>query len=276
MTKPPAAQDDPRSVDELIAAALTATDEQVTWDAVRALHWRGSREVLLRAQSLCGSPCSRERVLGADILGQLGVPDRAFPSECGQRLRDMLGTEQDAGVLRSVLVALSHQQDAASVPEVANFVKHPDPEVRHAAVLALTGHDMPLAIESLILLTTDPDPRVRDWSTFALGTQLDLDTPAIRDALANRLDDPDSDARGEALVGLARRRDERVIPALRRELSSDCVGTLAIEASELIASPQLLPELLALRPWWDVDAALLEQAITASQTAASQTIASQT
>ena len=69
----------------------------------------------------------------------------------------------------------------------------------------------------------------------------------------------------EAFVGLARRKDERVIDALKKELSSDSVGALAVEAAEMIASKDLIPHLVALRTWWDVDTELLEQAISASQ-----------
>jgi HEAT repeat protein len=88
------------------------------------------------------------------------------------------------------------------------------------------GHDEPLAIQSLIELTKDEDARVRDWATFALGQQVDADTPSLRDALIERLTDSDDDARGEALIGLARRGDRRLIPALIDELESESVGTL--------------------------------------------------
>jgi HEAT repeat protein len=54
-------------------------------------------------------------------------------------------------------------------------------------------------------LTQDTAPEVRDWATFALGTQIDLDTSEIRDALAARLNDPDEVTRAEAATGLSRR-----------------------------------------------------------------------
>lgn len=37
---------DPRLVDDLVNAATIETDEDVAWDAVSALHLRGTREVL--------------------------------------------------------------------------------------------------------------------------------------------------------------------------------------------------------------------------------------
>ena len=61
---------------------------------------------------------------------------------------------------------------------------------------------------------------MRDWSTFALGTLAPLDTPALRDALADRLGDPDPETRVEAVHGLAVRGDARAVePAL--ELLAD-------------------------------------------------------
>ncbi len=265
MIEKPLPSNDPRSVDDLVNCALNESDDEAAWDAVCALHWRGSREVMRRAETLCGSPCVQERRLGANILGQLGVPDSTFPVECSKRLRSMLKNAEEASVLQAVFVGISHQNDAEAVPLVVEFSTHTDPDVRHAVVLALTGHETPVATECLISLSMDLDANVRDWATFALGTLIELDTPAIRDALADRLSDSDDDTRGEALVGLARRKDERVIDALKKELSSDSVGALAVEAAEMIASNDLVPHLVALRTWWDVDTELLEQAILASQ-----------
>jgi HEAT repeat protein len=150
----------------------------------------------------------------------------------------------------------------------SRFSTHHDSDVRHGVVLALSihnGHEVPQAIETLIKLSNDSCDHVRDWATFALGTQIEIDTKQIRDALADRLSDPDFDTRGEALVGLAKRNDLQVIAALKLELESDCIGCLAIEAAELIAANELYPLLVDLRGWWDIDIDLLERAIEASK-----------
>jgi hypothetical protein len=73
------------------------------------------------------------------------------------------------------------------------------------------------------------------------------------EALVSRLVDSYDDARGEALVGLARRKDERVIEPLIKELTSENVGLLALEAAEDVASPRLLPSLLLLKEAWSED-----------------------
>jgi HEAT repeat protein len=257
------ARRDTRTVDELVSAALCEVDEEAHWDAVNALQDEGSREVLQRASDLCGSPCSRERCLAADVLGQLGVPERTFPDECVALLLAMIESERNPMVLQAVLVEFSHLNDRAAIDAASKFVAHADPDVRHAAVLALTGHDERPAIQMLIALTEDPVPNVRDWATFALGTQTDADTPEIREALVRRLEDSDEVTRGEAFVGLARRKDRRVVPAVADELRGDCVGRLAVEAAELIAAPELHPDLVELLDWWDVDTTLLQRAIAA-------------
>jgi HEAT repeat protein len=257
-------RNDPRTVDELIAAALVAPDPENDdyWDVIGALHWRGTEEALNRAAHLCRSFCAVERRVGADILGQLGVVERSFPMQCVRILLDMLRSEKNPEVLDAILTALGHHREPAAIRPVSQFRHHADRRVRHAVVHALSGYDDPLALKSLVDLTHDEEPTVRDWATFGLGQQVDVDTPLLRSALVERLSDPDDDTRAEALIGLARRGDRRVIPALRNELQSECVGNLAVESAALIADSQLYPALIALQDWWDVDPDLLKDAIS--------------
>ena len=101
-----------------------------------------------------------ERRLGADILGQLGCPDRSFPKECPQILLKMLEHGDDHRVLHAILVALSHHRAPEATGPVSWFRHHVDSEVRFGVVLALTGSD-PEAHGVLIEMTRDADAHVR-------------------------------------------------------------------------------------------------------------------
>ncbi|MBX9792420.1 MAG: HEAT repeat domain-containing protein [Pirellulales bacterium] len=238
MNQLPDPRHDPRSVDELFCAALTEQpddEDDAYWDAISALNFRGTREVFERGAALCRSHCAIERRIGADVLAQLGVPERTLPAECIALLLSMLRADEEPALLHSVLIALSHHEAPQSIHPAVRFLRHADEDVRYAVVAALTGYDHPLAVESLIELSTDKADQVRDWATFALAQQLDSDTPEIRAGLAARLDDPYEDCCGEAMIGLARRRDPRAPAAVERELRLNPHSDFAAEAAELIA-----------------------------------------
>jgi len=239
---------DSRGTHELIAQALTAPDEEAAWEAITVLHWRATREVLDAARALAASACPLERGSGADILGQLGVPERVFADVAIDCLVAMLDREQDEEVLQSIAIALGHQGTRRGIGPLLRLTNHPSAHVRQAVIHGL-AHEDDRAIAALIGLSTDSAVLVRDWATFTLGSQLDADTPALRAALAARLEDPDGVTRGEALVGLARRGDRQVVEPLLRELASgqnDDARDYAVEAAALIDDPRLAKALQAL------------------------------
>ena len=224
------AADDPRSVAELFAAALGVGDDELRWDAVAALHWRGSREILDRAAELCRSSNPEHRTLGADILGQLGIPERAFLEESFAAIMPLLA-DADPDVLASAIIALQHLDSLRAAAHVLPFRDHSDHNVRYAVAFALGGVDDDAAIATLAQLASDQDLEVRNWATFGLGRQCEADTPEIRDALSARLDDHDPEIRYEAICGLARRRDPRMIRFLKIILHDDPEDVFAREAA---------------------------------------------
>jgi HEAT repeat protein len=129
-------------------------------------------------------------------------------------LLTLLEAEATPEVLASIGVALGHRADARAIGPLLPFQQHPDPDVRHAVVFGLLGQTDPRAVACLIALSADPEAHVRDWATFGLAVQIDTDTSALREALHARLHDPDGNTVGEAMVGLARRKDARVIAPL--------------------------------------------------------------
>jgi len=102
-------------------------------------------------------------------------------------------------------------------------------------------------------LSKDQDRDVRDWATFALGSQTDLDTSELREALRTRLSDDDPEVRGEAMVGLSRRHDEHLKNAVLDELSGEFHGDWAFEAAEGIADPDFIPALVGMRARMSAD-----------------------
>jgi HEAT repeat protein len=253
------AEQEVRSVAELFAAATDWSCEECgagcdddecgencehgcgDWEAATALHWLGSREVLEEALKLTTSFDPRVRARAADILGQLGVPERTFPEECLRATIDLLSNDTDPRVLRAAAVALGHlPKEPRGTCALVKLVAHDDRDVRFGVAFALGGRSDPEAIATLISLTRDDDDEVRDWATFGLGSLCNIDTEPVRAALLDRVTDEHFDTRSEALIGLAQRGDE---------------------AAGLLGREELLPALRDLRSWWDVDEDLLERSI---------------
>jgi HEAT repeat protein len=258
------ARKDPRATHQFVTMALTEPDENAAWEAVVTLHFRGTREVFDTARQLCTSECPQERTVGANILGQLGVPNRSFPTESVKVLLELLEVETDEDVLDAVCIALGHIHDPTTVPALVRLKTHASVRVRYAVVFALAGFEDQLAIKTLIEMSRDQDELVRDWATFGLGSQIDVDTPEIRAALLARVSDEDEVTRGEALVGLARRKDQRVIEPLIKELKRypDAEhGNYSVEAAEEIADARLLPILTGLKQSADTDDTRLDEVI---------------
>jgi HEAT repeat protein len=243
---------DQRSTQNLVALAMSADDDHDQWDLVVTLHYRGGAEEFQVAADLCRSQDSRERKLGADILGQLGWADRTFLAESVDLLIPLLNDPNDS-VVSSAAVALGHRGDPRAILPLCALNRRPDSELRQSSAFALSSFDEPAAISAKIQLSADEDPRVRDWATFGLGSLSNVDSEEIREALYARSEDEDEVVRGEALVGLARRQDERALGLVRRELTNKIGADLILEAAELLADPTLVHLLRAQRDDWDAE-----------------------
>lgn len=201
------------------------------------------------------------RQAAAWVLGQFGYPrGRPFGARVVPEVVRAARAEQDDDVRQDLVDALGKAEDAAWLDDLLTFAGDPAAGVRLAVAMSLPGmpYGEPLAeraVGALIALSSDPDPRVRDWATFGLGSQTSQDSPAIRAALHARLDDEDPDTAAEALLGLARRGDPEALGRVRAAIDqpgSD-VGLLVLRAAGELADPGLLPSLRALALAWDGD-----------------------
>lgn len=222
-------------------------DDDDAWDAVNVLRSRGGSDVFGKAAQWLKSTHPLERARAADILGQIGVGPglpHENPSEACDLLIALLLHEQHPRAAASALVALGHIQIRRALPIIYKFVGHGDAVLRHAAAFALGCFaEDPASHPGLMLLMMDDDQDVRDWATFGLGVLGDLDSARVRDALARRLDDAFENVRLEAIAGLAKRRDTRVLPALIEALESeeDPEPKLLDAASDLLAFSEEAP-----------------------------------
>ena len=244
------------------------SDDGHEWPAAEEIGH--SPAALSVAEELAASAHARERAVAAHVLATFvnGNDNKSQIEDAISLLARMIGQMDDLHLEWSIALALSVSWDASALEPLLRLCGSSSARVREAVARGLGGalvyECLPQGIEALIRLTGDPAPQVRDWATFALG-QLSADTPAIRAALWERVDDPDYDTRCEALVGLASRGETALTGRVIAELGRESVGRLVVEAAMQLAQPALLEPLLMLKTWWDVDPELLEQAINACQ-----------
>lgn len=230
--------DDARAVQGLIERALANDDEDnhSYWAVVRELQQRDSRVTLNAMVDLCKKNSEASQRLGLNVLAQLGFRSgRPFLEESLPVVLAFCDPNLSAPVLVDAIAALGHLHDLRGLEPVLRCSTHRDADVRFqvASSLPYVAGDPPdpRAVDALIILMGDGKSEVRDWATFGLGTQLDVDSESVREALLTRMRDPDGDTAGEALVGLATRGDQRVIDEIRALLGSPTVGNLIVEAA---------------------------------------------
>jgi|tagenome__1003787_1003787.scaffolds.fasta_scaffold20635636_1 HEAT repeat protein len=250
------------SLGALFTQALSGDYEDKSgWQAVATLHKIGTREIFVRAAALCNSPEPLWRARGLDVLAQLGrsIENRKtnFADEVYVVVREVLTNEKDFLPLRSAITALGHLRDPRAIPLITPFMTHADARLRFDATFALGCFpDEPASVLALLCLMEDSDDAVRDWATFGLGVLGSTDSTEIRDALFRKLTDRNVDVREEAMAGLAKRHDLRVLPIVMNSLETKDDCSKAVEAARFLldltgeqgpfGSPELL-ELLRTR-----------------------------
>jgi len=146
--------------------------------------------------------------------------------------------------------------DPAAIDAIRSLVDHPEPAVRRSVAQALPrlARQPESVVDALVVLSRDPAADVRDSACHALAARLsDVDTPALRDALAARLRDPHRETGCEALLGLARRQDPRVRAELRTRLAGDDVWLAELMAAGALGDPTLHPLVRANLTGWPAD-----------------------
>ncbi len=147
-----------RSVIEHCRESVENDDED---DSVALLQYRGTRTEYELGIEYVESLDPLDRVLGVDLLGQLGWGDQTFLEESVHALIPML-KDTDERVVFSAAIALGHRSDPQAIPHLIEIAKHENSDIRYGVVLGLLRHEDPDAIQALIQLTKDADADVRN------------------------------------------------------------------------------------------------------------------
>ena len=235
------------STPRLIRRALSQAEPRRAWNALCLLQRRASAATLGQLRVLARSANAHRRALAMDIAAQLHAPDRAGVAEPEAFAPDETRALLVAGlsdpslrVVQAAICGLEHRPAPAALPVLLGMLDHPESRIRVALARTLGSYAEVDATAALMRLARDRDDDVRDWATFGIGALRDADDEAIRALLWDNAHDPDRDVRGEAVVGLARRGDPRVIELLKERLSGgDCRG-YELEAVQEMPRPELL------------------------------------
>lgn len=230
------------STTDLLARAAESAlapdrDERALWGLIDRLHDRATREVFDAAAAWCRAPESDLRLLGAYVLGDLGIEQMwPFAAASDPVLMPLLADE-DPDVVAAAIVSIE-KLDIGDNLEIARRATHPARQVRLAVAGCLSAFSDPDTSEALIALSRDPDVEVRRAAANGLGRQAHPDSEAIRLALIACLCDEDRDTVEEAIWGLAVRGDARGDAVLRAALE-------APDASEIVHTAAFTREMKA-------------------------------
>ena len=230
---------------------LAKDDRLEASPALLVLQTSSSKTVLRKAIQLCSSKFAKERALG--VLTLMRKPGLTHRKEAVEAIKKMLPGEDADTVIAALAYALRHLDVEDRSAFLIRAAQSEFPSTRFAAAYSLGELHDEFAIQTKISLSADEDDDVRDWATFGLQLGLVGDQTQredIRDALYARVEDYYEDVRYEAIEGLARCRDARVIEPLIEALEQPEVWDLAIEAAAAMADPALYPALVKLRTWW--------------------------
>lgn len=230
--------------DKLFLRLLNNKSDNTYWANIIALRSKGTVAVFNKSLDLIKAPNIKEKIVGIDLLAQLGLPPRPFYKETIDIYFALLATETNPKVLYSILYGIGHNNqdlDLSQTAQIVLFKKHENKSVRKAVVSALLGVDNKTAIDTMIFLTNDKDVSTRNWATFGIGTMIERNTKSIRSALWKRVTDKNEDTKLEAIMGLAKRKDIQIKEIIKQELLKGESGTLLFKAIEALNDKNFLP-----------------------------------
>uniref|UniRef100_UPI00404A8B78 hypothetical protein n=1 Tax=Flavobacterium sp. TaxID=239 RepID=UPI00404A8B78 len=220
--------------------------QQTYWNNISELRKRATEEVYNQAFKFVKSDSDKNKIIGIDVLAQLGFEPRIRQQETINLYFELLETEQSDEVLFALFFGISHNNEILTKKQVAKlitFKNAKNKDIRYSLVAALSGIENPKAIKTLIELSEDQYAAIRNLATFGIGTLSKENSEQIINALWNRTKDKHQETKLEAIVGLANRIEIAVKELIIKELKNGEYGTLLFEAIESLKDKDFIPYL---------------------------------
>lgn len=209
---------------QLIHKAYHEDNDDIYMDYIHELRTIGNDEVFNRAKVLVYSKDFVYRDIAASILSQIAYKSKTFKGESIHLLSRLLN-DKNEDVIASSIYAFGHRKCTRYADKLASFATSKSLQIKEALAFALGGYENQKSIDALILLMKDENYDVRNWSTFSLAQITETNTQKIRNALFENLGDKEKEVRGEALLGLALRKDKRTQEAILEDLQHTFYGS---------------------------------------------------
>ena len=230
--------------EKIFTRLLNNKTQKTFWDNIHELRKRPNKKVYNQAFKLANSKTEKEKIIGIYLLAQLGFDPRFQQQKTVDLYFKLLEYEKSPKVISAILSSIGHNNENINENQILKLIKfknHTFSEIRFQLVLALSGLKNKNAIKTLIELSKDKYSDIRNWSTFALGSQIELNNTEITKALWNRINDENQETKLEAIVGLTNRKDSRIKEIIKRELKNGEYGTLLFDAIETLNDKDYIP-----------------------------------
>jgi len=216
------------TISQLFHRAYLEEDDEKYMEYINELRKRGNSKVFNLAKEYAYSQDPIKRDISASVLSQIAYKSGAFKGEAIYLLSKLLN-DKNSAVLISAIYAFGYRKCLRYAKKLASFVKLDSKEINEALAFSLGGYENEDAVDTLILLMKNRDFDIRNWATFSLAQITEMNNQKICDTLFANLND-EKEIRGEAILGLARRKDKRVIEAITEDLQSEFYGSWIFEA----------------------------------------------
>ncbi|GAA4243242.1 hypothetical protein [Winogradskyella damuponensis] len=220
--------------------------QKTYWNNISELRKRATEEIYDQAYKLAKSENDKNKIIGIDVLAQLGFDPRIGQQKTVELYFELLENEQNDDVLFSLFFGISHNNENLTEKQIlklTEFKNSKNKDIRYSLVSALSTVENPKAIETLIELSEDKYSSIRNWATFGIGTLSEKNNDRILKALWKRTKDKHQETKLEAIVGLANRNEIGVKEQIIEELKDGEYGTLLFDAIKTLKDKDFIPYL---------------------------------